>query len=142
MTPPSTRLTSAQVAARLGVKPATLYAYVSRGLLTSARAENGGSTFDPLDVEAFAASRRRGTRSGGSSAGRPLMVVESDKADMDVEAFEEGEYRIKSLYACPQASIDTLPNWQACMHMMGNMHVFLHSCRSNRLRLWMLRGMP
>ena len=78
MTPPSTRLTSAQVAARLDVKPATLYAYVSRGLLRSARAENGGSTFDPLDVEAFAASRRRGSRSGGSSAGRPLTVVESD----------------------------------------------------------------
>ena len=68
------RLTSAQVAARLRVKPATLYSYVSRGLLSSDRAEKGGSTFDPLDVEAFAASRRRGSELALGSAGRPLMV--------------------------------------------------------------------
>jgi len=72
------RLTSAQVAARLRVKPATLYAYVSRGLLASERSENGGSTFDPLDVEALAASRGRGSKSIGGSAGRPLMVMDSD----------------------------------------------------------------
>jgi citrate synthase len=73
-----TRLTSAQVAARLHVKPATLYAYVSRGLLSSERAEKGGSTFDPLDVEAFAASRRRGSGPTGGPVGRPLMVLDSD----------------------------------------------------------------
>lgn len=74
----SARLTSAQAAARLHIKPATLYAYVSRGLLSSARAENGGSTFDPLDVEAFAASRRKGSRPAGGPVGRPLMVLDSD----------------------------------------------------------------
>jgi citrate synthase len=73
-----TRLTSAQVAARLHVKPATLYAYVSRGLLSSERAETGGSTFDPLDVESFAASRRKGSRPAGGPVGRPLMVLDSD----------------------------------------------------------------
>jgi citrate synthase len=74
----STRLTTAQVAARLRVKPATVYAYVSRGLLSSERAEKGGSTFDPLDVEAFAASRSKGSRAAGGPAGRPLMVIDSD----------------------------------------------------------------
>ena len=74
----STRLTSAQVAARLCIKPATLYTYVSRGLLSSERAEKGGSTFDPLDVEAFAASRRKGSRAAGGPDGRPLMVMDSD----------------------------------------------------------------
>jgi citrate synthase len=73
-----TRLTSAQVAARLRIKPATLYAYVSRGLLSSERAEKGGSTFDPLDVEAFAVSRRKGSRPAGGTVGRPIMVLDSD----------------------------------------------------------------
>jgi citrate synthase len=74
----STRLTSAQAAARLQIKPATLYAYVSRGLLSGERAEKGGSTYDPLDVEAFAASRRKGSRPAGGPVGRPLMVLDSD----------------------------------------------------------------
>ena len=42
---------------RLGVKPATLYSYVSRGVLTRRRAPGGrGSLFDPGEVEAL--SRR------------------------------------------------------------------------------------
>lgn len=53
-------LSTEQVAQRLGVKPATVYAYVSRGLLTSARNADGkGSLFDEAEVEAFAAGRRR-----------------------------------------------------------------------------------
>lgn len=81
------RLTTAQAAARLRVKPATLYAYVSRGLLRSQRAENGGSTFDPLDIEALAGTRRSrpeaGTSSAGASNGTPLMVLESDLTLVD-----------------------------------------------------------
>jgi citrate synthase len=46
------RLTTAEAAARLGVKPATLYAYVSRGLLARERSPGGRtSTFDPAEVE-------------------------------------------------------------------------------------------
>ncbi|SFE11001.1 citrate synthase [Actinacidiphila alni] len=53
------RITTREAAARLGVKPETLYAYVSRGLLTSRRAEGGrGSTFDPAEVAALAARAR------------------------------------------------------------------------------------
>jgi citrate synthase len=56
------RLSSAEAASRLGVKPATLYAYVSRGLLRSQRAPDGRSTtFDPAEVERLA---RRGRRRG------------------------------------------------------------------------------
>jgi citrate synthase len=51
-------LTAAEAARRLGVKPATLYAYVSRGVLSRARAADGrGSLFDPEEVERLA---RRG----------------------------------------------------------------------------------
>lgn len=82
------RLTTAQAAARLGVKPATLYAYVARGLIASIRADTGGSTFDALEVEAFARSRRRaGERPGRPRAtggtGRPLMVVDSPLTLLD-----------------------------------------------------------
>lgn len=48
-------LTTAQAAARLGVKPETVYAYVSRGLLTSTRVPGvRGSVFDVDEVEALA----------------------------------------------------------------------------------------
>ena len=51
-------LTTAEAAARLGVKPETLYAYVSRGLLTSTRGTGGRpSTFDAAEVDALVATR-------------------------------------------------------------------------------------
>lgn len=54
------RLTTQEVARRLGVKPETVYAYVSRGLLDSAPGPGGRrSTFDPEQVAALAARRRR-----------------------------------------------------------------------------------
>src|SRR4051812_4692458 len=61
------RISTREAAARLGVKPETLYAYVSRGLLGSRRAAGGrGSTFDPVEVAALAA---RGRAASGGSAG-------------------------------------------------------------------------
>jgi citrate synthase len=66
------RIGTREAARRLGVKPETLYAYVSRGLLGSRRAVAGrGSTFDPAEVEALA---RRGRpappeSSAGSAGG-------------------------------------------------------------------------
>jgi citrate synthase len=49
-------MTTDQVARRLGVKPATVYAYVSRGLLHSERNADGkGSLFAEADIEVFAA---------------------------------------------------------------------------------------
>jgi citrate synthase len=54
------RIGTREAARRLGVKPETLYAYVSRGLLDSRRAAGGrGSTFDPEQVAALA---RRSSR--------------------------------------------------------------------------------
>jgi citrate synthase len=70
------RLTTAEAAARLGVKPATLYAYVSRGVLTRLRTPEG-STFDPQEVARLARSSRprsgeaglSGAPGGGEHAG-------------------------------------------------------------------------
>jgi citrate synthase len=61
------RIGTREAARRLGVKPETLYAYVSRGLLSSRRAAGGrGSTFDPDQVAALA---RRGRPSPPEPAG-------------------------------------------------------------------------
>jgi citrate synthase len=59
------RLSTAEAAARLGVKPATLYAYVSRGLLGRERSPDGRtSTFDPAEIDRLArpGRARRGRR--------------------------------------------------------------------------------
>ncbi|MFI6474797.1 citrate/2-methylcitrate synthase [Streptomyces sp. NPDC050516] len=59
------RLTTREAAERLGVKPETVYAYVSRGQLSSERALGGrGSTFDAKEVDALA--RRSGRREPGT----------------------------------------------------------------------------
>src|SRR3954454_22134325 len=52
------RLTTAEASARLGVKPETLYAYVSRGLIERHRGPDG-STFDARDIERLASTGRR-----------------------------------------------------------------------------------
>jgi citrate synthase len=66
------RISTREAARRLGVKPETLYAYVSRGLLDSRRAAGGrGSTFDPGQVAALARRGRTGAvaAAGGTPAG-------------------------------------------------------------------------
>ncbi|MEV4618533.1 citrate synthase [Asanoa sp. NPDC049573] len=65
-------LTASEAAERLGVKPATLYAYVSRGVLARRRAPEGQSLFDPAEVERLA-RRGRPRRATGSSE----VVIES-----------------------------------------------------------------
>src|SRR5579875_2159851 len=52
------QLTAREAAEVLGVKPSTLYAYVSRGRLTRLRTPEG-SRFDAADVERLARSSRR-----------------------------------------------------------------------------------
>jgi citrate synthase len=59
-------LTTQQAAERLGVKPQTLYAYVSRGLIARVRAADGkGSLFAAADVDALA---ERGAAGRGGAA--------------------------------------------------------------------------
>ncbi|MEO5839633.1 MAG: citrate/2-methylcitrate synthase [Acidimicrobiales bacterium] len=61
----ATRITTAEAAARLGVRPETVYAYVSRGFLTSHLADDGRSSlFDADEITTFRtrAGRRREPR--------------------------------------------------------------------------------
>ncbi|KUJ68628.1 citrate synthase [Streptomyces albus subsp. albus] len=76
------RLTTREAAQRLGVKPETVYAYVSRGQLSSRRSPGGrGSTFDAAEVDALARRGRREaqTASGNSPIGTSITLIEEDR---------------------------------------------------------------
>ncbi|WP_043678567.1 citrate synthase [Streptomyces xylophagus] len=71
---PERRLSTKETAELLGVKPETVYAYVSRGQLGSRREPGGrGSTFDAKEVQALARRNRRES-SGSSGSGGELSV--------------------------------------------------------------------
>ncbi|WP_030735055.1 citrate synthase [Streptomyces sp. NRRL S-31] len=71
---PGRRLTTRETAELLGVKPETVYAYVSRGLLSSRREPGGrASTFEAGEVEALARRNRR-EAAGGPGSGGDLSV--------------------------------------------------------------------
>ncbi|MCZ4514128.1 helix-turn-helix domain-containing protein, partial [Streptomyces sp. ActVer] len=68
------RISTKEAAELLGVKPETVYAYVSRGQLGSRRSTGGrGSTFDAKEVEALARRNRR-EPAGSSPAAGTLSV--------------------------------------------------------------------
>lgn len=111
-------LTAPQAAARLGVRTETLYAYVSRGLISRERGAHG-SRFDPLEVERFARSRRRTTKPSHGAAhpagadGSPLGVI-----DTDISLIEDGELWIRAvpideLVAAPgeEPRFDAVARW-------------------------------
>ncbi|MER5429047.1 citrate synthase [Streptomyces sp. NPDC002588] len=67
---PERRLSTKEAAELLGVKPETVYAYVSRGQLNSSRTPGGrGSTFDAKEVEALARRNRRESNGSPGSGG-------------------------------------------------------------------------
>jgi len=59
-------LTAAEAARRLGVKPATLYAYVSRGVLSRGKAEDGRASLFSADEVERLARRGRPRRPAGA----------------------------------------------------------------------------
>ncbi|MFD8729602.1 MULTISPECIES: citrate synthase [unclassified Streptomyces] len=81
--PDTPRLTTREAAELLGVKPETVYAYVSRGQLSSVRAAGGrGSTFDPDEVRALArrSGRREPSPAGGDLVFRTgITLIEEDR---------------------------------------------------------------
>ncbi len=77
------QVTVAQAARRLGVKPPTLYAYVSRGVLRSHRAPDGRtSLFDATDIEALA---QRGRPRRSSRVAALDIVIETSLTTIERE---------------------------------------------------------
>jgi citrate synthase len=125
--PGERRLTTKEAAELLGVKPETVYAYVSRGRLTSRRAPGGrSSTFDAKEVEALARRTRRDGAAGAGSGGEPSVRTRLTLIDRDryfyrgVDAtelaarhsYEEvaewlwtGELRPGAAFTAPEASV-------------------------------------
>ena len=79
-------LTAQEAAERLGVKPETLYAYVSRGLVQRERGADGRSLFALTDVDRLA---RRGRRDRAS--GTELRIESALTAIEDNAIFYRGE---------------------------------------------------
>ena len=77
------RLTTREAAELLGVKPETVYAYVSRGQLNSRRNPGGrGSTFDAAEVEALIrrSARRDPVPGGGDLVFRTgITLIEGNR---------------------------------------------------------------
>ncbi|MFE2040986.1 citrate synthase family protein [Streptomyces sp. NPDC059477] len=82
---PERRLSTKEAAELLGVKPETVYAYVSRGQLGSRRVPGGrGSTFDAREVEALARRNRRESAGSPASGGElsvrtRITLIEKDQ---------------------------------------------------------------
>jgi citrate synthase len=118
------QMTAAEAAGRLGVKPATLYAYVSRGVLTRARAADGrASLFDADEVERLAL-RGRPRRPAGTAD----ITVESGITEITADRLRfRGQdavalARVRSLEEVaellwtgelPAQTGSPLPHWQA-----------------------------
>ncbi|MEU6768267.1 citrate synthase family protein [Streptomyces sp. NPDC046853] len=78
------RLSTREAAELLGVKPETVYAYVSRGQLSSRRGPGSrGSTFDAKEVESLARRNRRepaaASASGELSVRTRITLIDKDR---------------------------------------------------------------
>ncbi|MGX1912147.1 citrate/2-methylcitrate synthase [Streptomyces phaeochromogenes] len=78
------RISTKEAAELLGVKPETVYAYVSRGQLSSRRSTGGrGSTFDAKEVEALARRNRREPAESSPAAGKLSVRTRITLIDKD-----------------------------------------------------------
>jgi citrate synthase len=91
----TTWMTAEAAAKRLGIKRATLYAYVSRGVLMRRRAPDGrGSLFDPHEIEKLATrGRPRGVPGG------PEFVIESALTEITDDRLSYRGHEVTALAA-------------------------------------------
>lgn len=86
------QLTTAQVAEQLGIKPETIYAYVSRGVLQRHRGADGRTSyFDSAEVARLAARGRPRRRAVGDRETSALSGVSSERSAEGQRRAGEGE---------------------------------------------------
>ncbi|MCQ4041798.1 citrate synthase [Streptantibioticus rubrisoli] len=96
------RLTTKEAAQRLGVKPETLYSYVSRGLLSSERVSGGrGSTFDAAEVDDLA---RRGRRVRPTAPEEPQATAHTMPVTTGITLIEDDRYYFRGVDAVELAT--------------------------------------
>lgn len=111
-----------EAARRLGVKPATLYAYVSRGVLVRRKGEGGHSVFDPAEIDRLA-RRGRPRRAPGASEvviesavtmlgddrhyyrGRDAIALAADWELEQVAAWLWGGATVEDVWASPEGAV-------------------------------------
>ncbi len=88
-------ITAEDAAGRLGVKRATLYAYVSRGVLVRKRAADGrGSLFDASEIERLATRGRPRRVPGGAE-----LVIESAITEISGDRLRYRGHEVTALAA-------------------------------------------
>lgn len=120
------RLTTEQVAARLGIDRASVYAYVSRGLLTSRR-EGRVSTFDAQEVDRLRTAGRAARRPTSSTA-----VVSTAITELGADWLAYRGVDVRSLAAASFESVCTWlweSVWDPAERLPGNA-VALRAARS------------
>ncbi|MDF3290359.1 citrate synthase [Streptomyces silvisoli] len=96
------RLTTREAAQRLGVKPETLYSYVSRGLLSSERVSGGrGSTFDAAEVDELA---RRGRRVRPTASEEPPAAAHAVPVTTGITLIDDDRYFFRGVDAVELAA--------------------------------------
>src|SRR5262252_4298467 len=102
-------MTAAQAADRLGVKLATLYAYVSRGVLSRNRTPAGASIFDADEVERLARRGRPRRGPAPPDRDRSEVVIESRITELGADRpFYRGR---DALDLARTASFESVAEW-------------------------------
>jgi citrate synthase len=101
---PGAFISAKEAATRLGVKPATLYAYVSRGMLRSEAGERGRAhRYLAADVEAMLEQRR--TRQNPESAVRKALFWGAPVVESSISSIEDGRLHYRGHDAVALARI-------------------------------------
>src|SRR3984957_2357181 len=98
-------INAADAAQRLGVKQATLYAYVSRGMLTRRRGEDGRSSLFDTDELARLGERGQPRRAAGTGD----FVIESELTEVADGRFRYRGMEVTKLALWP--SFEAVAGW-------------------------------
>ncbi len=101
-------LSAREAAAELGVQPATLYAYVSRGLIRSVAGPGKQRRYDAFDVRMLQARKDSGETAGGHSGGPDGLLESSLTLITDDGPFYRGRSAMELAQSSTLEAVATL----------------------------------